>query len=126
LNFAAFDESFSPFDVFAVNFGSFSTNITGDLPGFFTGTYTSESYVIPGADITSTTTTLSFQLSSSNNDWHLDDVSLTPVNTTGVPGPVAGTGLPGIIAGSIGLFVWLRRHRKTSLIAAHWSTSRSL
>jgi len=53
----------------AVNFGGFSTTITGDAAS----TYQTETYSIPGTDISAAGTKLSFQGSSQN--WNLGDVS---------------------------------------------------
>jgi len=120
LRFALLDEAGYFFDTFTVSFGGFTATITGDQAA---GGYASELFSIPSADVTGTSTTLSFQLMNSLGlDWNLDDVSLTPANMAGVPGPVAGAGLPGIIFASVGLLLWLRRHRKPGLSAAHWNT----
>jgi hypothetical protein len=117
LSFALLDEAGYSFDTFTVSFGGFTATITGDQAS---GGYALVPFSIPGADITSTSTTLSFQgMNSLSADWNLDDVSLTPANMAGIPGPVAGAGLPGIIFASIGLLLWLRWHRKPGLSAAH-------
>jgi hypothetical protein len=74
LSFSLLDEAGSFLDTFTVTFGGFSTTITGDTAA---GSYQSEAFVIPGSDITGSSTTLSFQGSNpSSQSWNLDDVSV--------------------------------------------------
>ena len=73
LGFSLQDESGYFGDTFTVGFGGFSTTITGDTA---VG-YTAEAFVVPGADITGSSTTLSFQGVNLETDWNLDDVSVT-------------------------------------------------
>jgi hypothetical protein len=110
LSFAVLDDGGFFLDSFLVTFGGLTTTITGDqaFPG---PPYAVQSFLIPGADITAATTTLSFQLTGSSNDWHLDDVSITPA-TVGVPGPVMGGGLPGLIFVISGLLLWTYLDRR--------------
>ena len=73
LAFSLLDESGFFADTFTVGFGTFSATITGDTAA----TYTAESFSVPAADITSSSTLLSFQGSNLLSDWNLDDVSVT-------------------------------------------------
>jgi hypothetical protein len=76
LSFALVDEAGQSTDTFTVTLGGFSQTITGDQAPFF---YTTETFVVPGADITSVSTDLSFVGANGLADWNLDDVSLTAV-----------------------------------------------
>ena len=99
LSFSLLDEAGYFLDAFTVNFGGFSTTITGDTAS----TYQMEVFDIPGSDSTGTDT-LSFQgYSPSGQDWNLDDVSVVPV-VTAVPEPPAGA----ILAGAMLMVVILR------------------
>jgi hypothetical protein len=88
LAFSLLDESGSALDSFTIDFGGFSKIITGDTAS----TYTSEVFAIPGADITSSNTTLSFQATNPLSAWNLDDVSVT---ATAIPEAPAGIILAG-------------------------------
>ena len=88
LSFAVDDENASVLDSFSVSFGGFSQSLTGDVTG---GSYAVEQYVVPGSDITTGSTTLSFSASldpSSTLAWNLDSVSVTP-ETASIPEPSA-------------------------------------
>ncbi len=101
LSFSLLDEAGFFLDSFIVNFGGFSTTITGDTAP----TYQTEVFDIPGADIVGGDT-LSFQGSNpSGQDWNLDDVSIVPV-VSAIPEPRAVTILAG--AGLIVLSLRLR------------------
>lgn len=74
-------------DSFQVNFGGFSSSITGDQAS----SYTEFLFAIPGTDITSATTDLLFTATNFFFDinvapWNLDDVSVSPA-TSAVPEP---------------------------------------
>jgi hypothetical protein len=43
----------------------------------------------------------------------LVDPSVVPLDTVGVPAPIAGAGLPGLILAGAGLLGWWRRRQKT-------------
>ena len=82
LSFSLRDEAGFFLDTFTVNFGGFSTVITGDTAG----SYQSETFAIPGSDITGSSTTLSFQGSNpSAQSWNLDDVSVVAAAIPEVP-----------------------------------------
>ncbi len=86
LGFALLDEAGFSGDAFTVDFGGFSTVITGDEaapPGDLPSFYTAFAFTVPGADITSATTTLSFEGLSDPTigiDWNLDDIAVTAVS----------------------------------------------
>jgi len=73
LAFSAQDESEYFGDGFTVDFGGFSTTITGDT----TIGYTAEAFLVPAPDITASSTILSFQATALSTDWNLDDVAVT-------------------------------------------------
>ena len=80
LSFSLVDQGDFILDTFTVNFGGFSTTIAGNTAGL---SYQAEVFAIPGADITSTSTTLSFKGSNpSTLGWNLDDVSVV---SAGIP-----------------------------------------
>ena len=104
LQFALMNEGLGLFDNFFVSFGGFSTTIGGlDVSAALTGgAFTPFSFNILGADITGTTTTLTFQGVQDptfGSPFNLDDVSVTPAG--GVPEPdtwalmIAGFGMLG-------------------------------
>jgi hypothetical protein len=68
------DEVGQATDTFTVNLGGFSQTITGDQAPF---SYMTGTFVIPGADITSASTALSFVRANNTDDWNLDAVSVT-------------------------------------------------
>ena len=104
LSFSLLDESGYFLDVFTVNFGGFSTTITGDTAG----SYQTEVFDIPGSDLTGGDT-LSFQgTSPSGQNWNLDDVSVVPV-VAAVPEPSAGAILPGAVLMVVALCRSVRR-----------------
>jgi hypothetical protein len=76
LSFALVDQVGQSSDTFTVMLGGFSQTLTGDQAPF---SYTIESFVIPGADITGISTSLGFVGINELANWNLDDVSLTPV-----------------------------------------------
>jgi hypothetical protein len=76
LSFALVDEIGQSTDTFTVTLGGFSQTITGDQAPF---SYTTETFVVPGADITGASTALSFVGINNIADWNLDDVSVTAV-----------------------------------------------
>jgi hypothetical protein len=82
LDFWLFDEAGDPADSFTVTLGTFSLTITGDEAP---GAYTEFTPTIAGSDL-SGNETLSFSATNLNSEWHLDDISLTPI-TTSVPEP---------------------------------------
>jgi hypothetical protein len=98
LSFSLLDESGLNGDHFIVDFGGFSTTITGDTAA---STYTPEVFSIPGADITSARTTLSFQAINPFSAWNLDDVSVTQ---NAIPEAPAGA----ILTGAVLLILSLR------------------
>jgi hypothetical protein len=87
LSFAVLDEAGFNGDAFTVQFGGFSTTITGDEaapPGDLPSLYTAESFTVPGADIVGGSTVLAFKGLNdplSGIDWNLDDVSVNAVAT---------------------------------------------
>lgn len=74
LSFALVDEVGQATDTFTVKLGGFSQTITGDQAPF---SYMTGTFVIPGADITSASTALSFVRANNTDDWNLDAVSVT-------------------------------------------------
>jgi hypothetical protein len=94
LGFALLDEAGFSGDTFAIDFGGFSETITGDMaapPGNLPSFYTAFSFAVPGSDITSAMTTLSFEglnFPGIGIDWNLDDVSVTAAPST-IPEPPA-------------------------------------
>jgi hypothetical protein len=104
LSFSLFDEAGFVLDTFTVNFGAFSATITGDAAA---DPYQTAVFDILGSDITTATTTLSFQgFNALSADWNLDDVSVVPVSiVTAVPEPATGA----ILAGAM-LMVVVFRH----------------
>ncbi|HUN50382.1 MAG TPA: PEP-CTERM sorting domain-containing protein [Candidatus Sulfotelmatobacter sp.] len=106
LSFALLDEAGDFFDTFNVSLGAFSTSINGlSAPGF----YQTFTFTVLGTDITSPSTSLSFQgeldPTGTGGPWNLDDVSVT--EAAAVPEP-ASLGIFGI--GILG-FAFLLRHR---------------
>jgi len=82
LSFALMDESGLFVNQFIVTFGSvFGSVFTGDQVPF---AYSTVTLKVPGADITSTSTMLSFQGLNDSAAWNLDDVSL---ETFAIPEP---------------------------------------
>jgi hypothetical protein len=83
LSFAVLDEAGFSGDTFTVQFGGFSTTITGDEaapPGNLPSLYTAETFVVPAVDIIGGATVLSFKGLNDPSlgiDWNLDDVSVT-------------------------------------------------
>ena len=75
LSFALFDEVGQSTDTFTVTLGGFSQTITGNQAT----SYTTETFVVPGADITGASTALGFVGINNIADWNLDDVSVTAV-----------------------------------------------
>lgn len=90
LSFAVLDEAGFSGDTFTVQFGGFSTTITGDEaapPGNRPSLYTAETFIIPALDIIRGSTVLSFNGLNDPRlgiDWNLDDVSIT---ASAVPEP---------------------------------------
>jgi hypothetical protein len=98
LSFSLLDEGNFFLDTFAVNFGGFSTTITGDTAS----SYQVEVFDIPGSDMLGGDT-LSFQGSDiAGQDWNLDDVSVVPV-VTAVPEPPVGAVLGGAMLIMVGV-----------------------
>ena len=83
LSFALLDEAGFSGDSFIVQFGGFSTTITGDEaapPGTLPSLYTPMTFIVPAADIGGGATVLSFKGLNDLSlgiDWNLDDVSVT-------------------------------------------------
>ena len=112
LSFWLLDQNLIPgADAFAVTFGLFSSSVLGS--NLTSSIYTNVVLSIPGSDVTSTTTTLSFQglldPSGFGSPFNLDTVSLT-ANSTAVPEPPAAA-LLGAALGLTALFAARRRHR---------------
>jgi hypothetical protein len=107
LAFSLLDQAGFFGDSFNVGFGGFATTITGDMAT----TYTSESFSIPAADITSTSTTLSFQAINPQLAWDLDDVSVTPPQTAPIPEAPAGA----ILAGAVLMMLSLRLRGRSGM-----------
>jgi hypothetical protein len=90
LSFAVIDEAGFSGDTFTVQFGGFSTTITGDEaapPGNLPSLYTAETFIVPALDIIGGATALSFKGLNDPSlgiDWNLDDVSVT---ASAVPEP---------------------------------------
>jgi hypothetical protein len=97
LSFSLLDEAGVFSDTFTVNFGGFSTTITGDAAS----SYQMEVFDIPGSDIAGGDT-LSFQGANANANWNLDDVSVVPV-VTAVPEPPAAAVLGGAMLIMVGV-----------------------
>jgi hypothetical protein len=116
LAFALLDEAGFSSDTFAVQFGAFTTTITGDeaaVPGNLPSLYTGFTFDIPGADITDAATTLSFN-GQSLSGWNLDDVSLTEVSTVATaPEPAAGS----LLAVAVIALFRLKRSRPHHILA---------
>ncbi len=85
ISFALLDEAGFPGDSFIVNFGAFTTTITGDMagpPGDLPSGNTAITFTAPGADVPGSSTALSFeglQNPLASQDWNLDDVSVSAV-----------------------------------------------
>ena len=109
LSFSLLDQADFFGDNFTVDFGGFSTTITGDTAA----SYTPEVFSIPGADITGTSTTLSFQAITPLSDWNLDDVS---VSQTAIPEAPAGA----ILASAVLMMLSLRMRGRLGVRQA-WS-----
>ena len=102
LSFSLLDESGANVDAFTVAFGGFSTTITGDTtPG-----WTAESFLVPGGDVTNSSTTLSFEGSNVSAAWNLDDVS---IDQAAIPEPPIGLAL--LVASCLGVMTRLYRKR---------------
>jgi hypothetical protein len=112
LTFAVFDESGSPGDTLAIDFGAFTASITGDqVQGS-----TTESFVIPAANITATLTTLTFTAENLLTNFNIDDVGLD-VPTASIPEPAGMMLVLGSLA-ALGGSRALRLHRAARLRAA--------
>jgi hypothetical protein len=80
ISFALLDEAGFSGDSFIVQFGGYTTTVTGDTaapPGDSPSLYTAFSFTAPSADIVGSNTTLSFeglQDPSTNQAWNLDDI----------------------------------------------------
>jgi hypothetical protein len=108
LDFAVVDESGQTFNSFTTNFGGFSSTITGDQAAF---AYVAESFTIPAADITGTSTTLSFEGINDIAAWNLDDVSLS------LPGAVPEPAAWALMLAGFGLLGAALRRRSATLAA---------
>ena len=97
-------------DAFNVGFGAFSTSVSGAVAA---GAYTNVTLTIAGSNVTSTSTTLSFQglldPTASGGPFNLDDVSLVAVSSAVPEPPAAALFGVGAKAGSL-------------LVAAHRAT----
>jgi hypothetical protein len=102
LSFSLLDEAGAPSDDYTVKFGAFMTTITGDTAA----SYTPEVFSIPAADVTSASTTLSFQAINPPVAWNLDDISVTQ---NAIPEAPAGA----ILTGAVLLMLSLRLRGRT-------------
>ena len=102
LSFSLLSEGSFFLDTFTVDFGTFSTSVAGTAAS---GGYQSEVFTIPGADITASSTALSFQgVNPSTSNWDLDDVSVV-TKSTAAPEPPVGA----LLAGAALAMIALRR-----------------
>ena len=114
LDFALLDEAGFSGDSFIASFGGFTKTITGDTaapPGNLPSFYTAESFTIPGADITASSTALVFEGLSdrvSGIAWNLDDISVTAVASV-VPEPATVALLATALGMCFGLLAPTRR-----------------
>ena len=96
ISFALLDEAGFSGDSFIVQFGGYTTTVTGDTaapPGDSPSLYTAFSFTAPSADIVGSNTTLSFeglQDPSTNQAWNFDDVFVTG-SASAVPEPATWT-----------------------------------
>jgi hypothetical protein len=114
LGFALLDEAGFSGDSFNVTFGAFTTTITGDnaappgnLGAASENGYTGESFAVPGADITSSSTSLIFEGLNDPEigiDWNLDDVTLSCTANCGAsPTPIP----PALSLFATALILWM-------------------
>jgi hypothetical protein len=109
LSFSVLSESAFFLDMFTVDFGGFTDTITGDQAG---GTYHSEVFTVPGADIAGGSTTLSFQGSNpSSLNWDLDNVSIV-AQSSAAPEPPAAP----LLAGAVLSMLVLRRRGRSAAV----------
>jgi hypothetical protein len=104
--FSVFDESANPADTLTIDFGNFTTTITGDM----VPAYARETFTTAPTDVTGTTTTLGFLAVNGLSDFNLDDVSVTPVSTA-VPEAPSATLLLAALIGWLGVARLARRRR---------------
>ncbi|MGH7018084.1 MAG: PEP-CTERM sorting domain-containing protein [Caulobacteraceae bacterium] len=104
LSFALMDEAGVPTDAFTASLGAFSQTVTGDEAP---AAYTVFSFVVPGSDVTSNSSTLSFTGTNDFADWNLDDVSVSAV-TAAVPEPAEWA----LLALGVGMAGFALRRRK--------------
>jgi hypothetical protein len=87
LQFELEDESNFSTEIFSADFGGLLFSIQGDDPSLTLGNYSLIVLDVPGSDITSASTTLSFSGINDAAAWNLDDVSVTPVGPVSLPEP---------------------------------------
>jgi len=112
LSFWLLDQNILPAnDTFAVNFGGFTDSVLGS--SLTTSTYTNVVLAIPGSDVTSTSTTLSFQgLLDPNGGalpFNLDNIVLTATSAN-IPEPPAAV----LFGGGLGLIALFAARRRRS------------
>ncbi|MGH7012405.1 MAG: PEP-CTERM sorting domain-containing protein, partial [Caulobacteraceae bacterium] len=109
LSFALMDEIGLATDSFTVDFDNFSDTITGDQAP---GAYTDFSFVVPGSDVTTLISELSFTGTNDFADWNLDDVSVSQV-TSAIPEPAEWA----LLTLGVGMAGFALRRRKAVLPA---------